>query len=241
MVPRKWVEENLPPSKKPDLVSIQTFAKMVGIPVREVLDLIDQNKIPHVRLGESARIRIRYSEIEKFLANVDSVPTESNLHPFSLQRRHLIDPLDHRLLTSSSSLDIETIVSDLKQRVFFLTQYDTWMARDSNAVYFVTDPLRRTVKIGTTHDLRQRLRDLQHMSPEPLTVLLTIVGGVEAELFLHQSLARIRLWGEWFLLTNDVLRLIAILESELFSIKSSENTPQFLNEYLYTVRIANVM
>ncbi len=66
-------------------------------------------------------------------------------------------------------------------------------------------------------------------------------GGfrAELELALHQSLTNLRLWGEWFLLTNDdVLRLMTLLKHDLLSMQSSENNPQLPNQYLDTARLA---
>jgi len=71
-------------------------------------------------------------------------------------------------------------------------------------VYFVSavDPPDAPIKIGrSSHDpLKQRLPDLQTMSPYPLTLIHTFKceDAMNAELRIHEHLKQYRLHGEWF-------------------------------------------
>jgi hypothetical protein len=52
------------------------------------------------------------------------------------------------------------------------------------------------VKIGRSSNITKRLAQLQSASAEPVALLHTIAGDVEAE--LHEKLSRHRVRGEWF-------------------------------------------
>jgi hypothetical protein len=65
-------------------------------------------------------------------------------------------------------------------------------------IYFVQQGTDGPIKIGVSTDPEQRLRTLQSSSPQPLTLLAFMPGGVESERDLHRRFADGRLEGEWF-------------------------------------------
>jgi hypothetical protein len=82
--------------------------------------------------------------------------------------------------------------------------------------YFIQRGEKGPIKIGHTTSARllNRLRILQTASPERLTVLAAISGGVEKK--LGQQFAGSRLSGEWFKPTKDLLAFISqLIESGL--------------------------
>lgn len=62
-------------------------------------------------------------------------------------------------------------------------------------VYFVQSG--DLIKIGQTHDVIRRMRDLQAQTATELR-LITLTRGVWFERFLHSQFARSRHHGEWF-------------------------------------------
>lgn len=65
-------------------------------------------------------------------------------------------------------------------------------------VYVVRDDAMGRVKIGTSLNPLQRLRDLQTGSSSPLRLLALFPGGRWAEQQFHKNHADRRLDGEWF-------------------------------------------
>lgn len=81
--------------------------------------------------------------------------------------------------------------------------------RPGEVVYLVGSRDCSLVKIGWTTGLTKRLRDIQSMSPLPLTVLWTTPGSRETEARLHAAFAAYRAHGEWFDFgTADPIELI---------------------------------
>lgn len=72
------------------------------------------------------------------------------------------------------------------------------------SVYFIADPHGR-VKIGFAYDPKNRLRDLQCGSADPLYLLRVIDGSQPVERWLHKRFAALRISGEWFRLTDEML------------------------------------
>lgn len=65
-------------------------------------------------------------------------------------------------------------------------------------VYVIGQPGQRVAKIGTTSNLRARLRAIQTGCPVRLEVLWTCPGGRVLESWLHRAFGERRLEGEWF-------------------------------------------
>lgn len=65
-------------------------------------------------------------------------------------------------------------------------------------VYFVRDDINERIKIGTTLNPLQRLRDLQTGSSFRLRLMAMCGGGRKAERNFHETWASRRLTGEWF-------------------------------------------
>ena len=78
------------------------------------------------------------------------------------------------------------------------------------AVYFATVG-RRVVKIGSSTDPAQRVRDLQVANSEEVKLIGEIEGGREVERALHRTLVDERVRGEWYLQSETTMALIAAL------------------------------
>lgn len=70
-------------------------------------------------------------------------------------------------------------------------------AYKGNYVYFIQAP-NRLIKIGKSNNPKQRLKDLQHMSPVHLKIKRVIKGGLRLEHALHVYFKHLRKHGEWF-------------------------------------------
>lgn len=68
-----------------------------------------------------------------------------------------------------------------------------------SVVYFIEDQSDRSIKIGYTSNLRQRLASLCSGRPERLLVLASYPGGIDQEEIEHDRWKHIRIGGsEWF-------------------------------------------
>ncbi len=75
-------------------------------------------------------------------------------------------------------------------------------------VYFLEGADR--IKIGTTCNLNERIRDIQAMSPIALTLLGAWEGGHSLEAHIHRLFADDRTHGEWFTSTPGLLEYIRV-------------------------------
>ena len=79
-------------------------------------------------------------------------------------------------------------------------------------IYFITQQ-DRYVKIGyTDSDAPGRLASLQTGNPFPLSIIKIIDGSQQDEHDIHARFNDIRIIGEWFYLTNQLLRYIDSLQ-----------------------------
>ena len=76
-------------------------------------------------------------------------------------------------------------------------------------IYFIGSLESRTVKIGKSNNPEKRLAELQIGNPHKL-VLYGVIDDVSSELErrLHRILDPFRLEGEWFKLTDEVIRFM---------------------------------
>ncbi len=70
------------------------------------------------------------------------------------------------------------------------------------------------VKIGTTYDLKNRMKSLRAGMPDKLKVLVTIAGGHRLERSLHARFARYRMNGEWFRHEGELAEYIQSLRKQ---------------------------
>lgn len=80
-------------------------------------------------------------------------------------------------------------------------------------VYFIGGP-SGPIKIGISKNPKRRLHGLQTTSPYHLKILATKPGDIEEERRLHSKFAHLRLKGEWFQRSQEIL-------DEMMSIKRS--------------------
>lgn len=85
-----------------------------------------------------------------------------------------------------------------------------WVPFTPGRVYFIKSG--DLVKIGYTTNVDRRLRGLQTGSPHKLEILLTHPGSRRDEQLCHEQFAHLRVQGEWFRYSDD---LLAYLESFL--------------------------
>lgn len=75
-------------------------------------------------------------------------------------------------------------------------------------IYFVRGTRSGMVKIGSTENLKARMRSLRTASPEPLEVLAVVPGGLSEERALHDRFAEHRAVGEWFHPRRELLAFV---------------------------------
>lgn len=79
-------------------------------------------------------------------------------------------------------------------------------------VYFLENRGNRTIKIGTSGDLKARTEALTRQTQQPLTLLLSIPGDRKLEATLHQAFSDSRQSGEWFHDSPRLRQFIQVLE-----------------------------
>ena len=81
--------------------------------------------------------------------------------------------------------------------------------RHLQGTYFIACPGANAIKIGLTLDLDSRIASLRTSNPLDIELIAFIPTNLEHE--LHAQLAHLRLRGEWFHLTNEVLAVAQAL------------------------------
>ena len=79
-------------------------------------------------------------------------------------------------------------------------------------VYFIQ--AGEYVKIGITENLTRRLASLQHANPLPLVLIRAVEGDTDREQAIHRRFAHLRVRGEWFHCTNDLLEYALTISHE---------------------------
>jgi|TARA_R100000501_G_C2595884_1_gene94440 Meiotically up-regulated gene 113 len=77
-------------------------------------------------------------------------------------------------------------------------------------IYFVLSEDSGLVKIGKTKDIKKRFASLQTMSPVPLRIIGCFRAHDELEGTLHSRFAKYRHHGEWFKLSDEIVKLIEL-------------------------------
>lgn len=75
-------------------------------------------------------------------------------------------------------------------------------------VYFIQAGETGPIKIGKADKPMKRIAELQTGNPHPLRLVGAIDGGVNEEQALHQRFTRLRLHGEWFEPSAELLEYI---------------------------------
>jgi hypothetical protein len=75
-------------------------------------------------------------------------------------------------------------------------------------IYFIKDVAGGRIKIGTTIQLSERLKQLAAETGGELTVLAVVAGSHEEERRLHRRFAHLCKTGEWFEPGDDLLGFI---------------------------------
>lgn len=76
---------------------------------------------------------------------------------------------------------------------------------DCDGVYFFYAESLGLMKIGVSRNIAKRFRQLQQGFPAVLTVFQVIEGDDVVEKECHQTFAGVRVRGEWFTATPDLL------------------------------------
>ncbi|HEY4452341.1 MAG TPA: GIY-YIG nuclease family protein [Solirubrobacteraceae bacterium] len=79
---------------------------------------------------------------------------------------------------------------------------------DAVWIYVLLDGESNAVKIGRTTDLRGRPRDLQTGNPRELELVSAWRGNASQEREMHAEFQHLRIRGEWFACTDDLLRYV---------------------------------
>ena len=69
---------------------------------------------------------------------------------------------------------------------------------DGPTVYFITDQLKYSIKIGFSNRFSERLKAIQNLSSSHIVVLHIQPGTASDEARLHRRFNKCRLHGEWF-------------------------------------------
>ena len=104
---------------------------------------------------------------------------------------------------------------DFKSDFNQLNRASTFRVQDLEWVYFLQSlapPFR--IKIGKTHNLRQRIMLLQWGSPVPLAVVGAHIWPLNTESILHKCFKRLRSHGEWFYPGDNLVAFIEALGGE---------------------------
>jgi len=75
-------------------------------------------------------------------------------------------------------------------------------------VYFIQDTGTGHIKIGWSKGVEDRLRTLQQANPSELLLLRSVNGGRKEEAGFHRKFQRLRVRGEWFRPTPELLDFI---------------------------------
>lgn len=75
-------------------------------------------------------------------------------------------------------------------------------------IYYIIDLDGMLVKIGFTTDLRSRMHVIQSSTPNRLVLIATHWGELEDERSIHEQWQHLRVRGEWFRLTPELLAFI---------------------------------
>lgn len=72
-------------------------------------------------------------------------------------------------------------------------------------LYFIVDEMSGAIKIGLSESPHHRITILQIGNPNPLRLLGVVEGDFKAERSLHRQWKHLRLQGEWFRATSELL------------------------------------
>lgn len=74
-----------------------------------------------------------------------------------------------------------------------------------NYIYFIQSGSSGPIKIGMSNDPRRRLEQLQTAHLMPLTLIGMTPGGRREERRWHKRFSELRITGEWFHMTPDLM------------------------------------
>ena len=90
-------------------------------------------------------------------------------------------------------------------------EHDYYEPVVTDRVYFLLDPEACQIKIGTTGNLEQRIKDHEQRRGHKLELLGTMAGGYRLERAMHNRFSEHRQEREWFdsCIAVDVLGLLS--------------------------------
>jgi hypothetical protein len=174
----------------------------------------DPEEAAAARAAIMADERISYGALGLLLVILDHAPAWGGFSAYDLSRRALPGEEGHRELRDA----FLPIADELYEHgylvrasrkgakgkhsegieAFAVPQESPDVGNPSQVVYVIGQPGQPVAKIGTTSNLRARLRVLQTGSPVRLQVLWSCPGGRRLEAWLHEIYKHWRLEGEWF-------------------------------------------
>lgn len=91
--------------------------------------------------------------------------------------------------------------------------YQTTIATNKDCwIYFIFDKKSQSIKIGYSSNPSQRLATLQVGNSNQLRLIKTIKGGVDIEHRLHDKFKTLKINGEWFQASQELLQFINELD-----------------------------
>jgi hypothetical protein len=101
------------------------------------------------------------------------------------------------------------------------------MSRGGQDLYFMRNGLTGHIKIGSTGNVRRRLREIELAVGQPIDLLAVVPRGGHLEMPLHASLIELRRVGEWF---DSTPKLMALIEDLVESRCPSDVVAAFLGQ-----------
>lgn len=174
----------------------------------------DPEEAAAARAAIMADERLSYGALGLLLVILDHAPAWGGFSSYDLSRRALPQEEGYRELHDAFFPIIDELyehgylvrtrrqgakgkfIEDIE--AFAVPQGAPAVDDPSQVVYVIGQPGQSVVKIGTTSNLRARLRVIQTGSPVRLQILWSGPGGRRLESWLHDIFKHWRLEGEWF-------------------------------------------
>jgi Meiotically up-regulated gene 113 len=119
-----------------------------------------------------------------------------------VDRYQIPEPLSDQIDGGDGTLLVKG--TDGKYRTFFRVESDD--DREPARVYFLRDG--GCIKIGTSTNVYARVSSGQTMNPRELVLIGSVPGDQRLEADLHRRFDSLRVRGEWFVATAELLAFI---------------------------------
>lgn len=115
-------------------------------------------------------------------------------------------------LRDYGSVDFYSIAKDDSDLLIYEVNKNEIIDKVIDYIYFIQEPITKSIKIGTTKNVKNRFKQLQTSSPLQLKLLKTTKGNIDEEKKLHDQFAIYRLSGEWFQENDELMKYIDMIK-----------------------------